>query len=175
MPFIIDISDIREEIDAEKSFQGALKLKPIQMGERLIDILKAVEVAGVVRNVRDGIIVEGEVGVDLRLECSRCLESYDTHITGRLEELFTWRVDQDEGDEYMELFPIVGNKIDLEPAIDQLIASDIPFKPLCRADCAGICSVCGRNKNIFPHDCQEGAVDIRMAKLKDYFKKNQEG
>jgi len=177
MPFIIDISDIRDEIDGEKSFQGALKLKPIKMGERLIKLPREVQVTGVARNVKNGIMVEGDIDTELRLECSRCLEEYEAHITGRLEEFFSWGRERDESAEETEaeIFPIIGNKLDLEAAINQLIASEIPFKALCRADCAGICPICGKNKNLFPHSCREGAVDIRMAKLKDYFKKSQEG
>ena len=173
MSFLIDISDVCNVTDAEKSFQGSLSLKPIEMGDRQIDLPQAVAVAGTVRNVGNGILVSGEIDVKLWLGCSRCLSKYDTDVAVRFKELFLFGDEQKETGR--ELLSVKGNMIDLGSVIEQLIASEIPFKPLCRSDCAGICAVCGRNKNKFPHDCQEGSIDIRMAKLKDYFKKSQEG
>ena len=44
---------------------------------------------------------------------------------------------------------------------------DAPTTPLCKPDCAGLCPICGTNRNEETCDCKTDAIDPRMAKLKD--------
>jgi uncharacterized protein len=42
----------------------------------------------------------------------------------------------------------------------------LPMKPLCRADCRGLCPSCGTNLNRGACDCRAGWEDTRFAALK---------
>lgn len=174
MSLFIDISDILEHPGAEKDLWAETDLKSAEIGERNIEFIQPIVIKGSLRNVSRGILAVGDFTTVVRLECSRCLDRYELRVNGELEELFVFRP-EGEADEEKDVFPIRGNKIDLEPVLYQLVISEIPFKPVCRPDCGGICPTCGKNKNKFPHVCQEEVVDIRMSKLKDYFKKSKEG
>ena len=44
-------------------------------------------------------------------------------------------------------------------------ALGLPDQILCRADCAGLCPVCGKDLNVEPHEHDEAAVDSRWAAL----------
>jgi uncharacterized protein len=39
------------------------------------------------------------------------------------------------------------------------------MKPLCRADCRGLCPVCGGNKNVTECRCETRGTDPRLAPL----------
>ncbi len=69
----------------------------------------------------------------LSAACSRCLEVFD------------WEACKDT----QLNFPIDGgiSFIDLDPDIREEFMLDYPVKPLCSADCKGLCSKCGKNKN----------------------------
>jgi DUF177 domain-containing protein len=45
------------------------------------------------------------------------------------------------------------------------VALALPDKILCRADCAGLCPVCGKNLNDEPHVHEEEETDSRWAAL----------
>jgi uncharacterized protein len=45
----------------------------------------------------------------------------------------------------------------------------LPMKPLCRADCKGICPVCGVNRNREACACKAEWIDPRMEPLKKLF------
>jgi len=45
------------------------------------------------------------------------------------------------------------------------VALALPDKILCRADCAGLCPVCGKNLNEEPHVHEEQETDSRWAAL----------
>jgi uncharacterized protein len=46
----------------------------------------------------------------------------------------------------------------------------LPMKPLCRADCQGLCPICGRNRNRETCACSTDWVDPRLAVLKTLIK-----
>ena len=57
--------------------------------------------------------------------------------------------------------------IDLSPILREYLMIDFPTKPICKADCQGLCQECGTNLNHNECDCEEIDIDPRMAKLKD--------
>ena len=169
-----DITDILEQAGDEISFSGSVALERVTIGERSIDFKTPVFTEGVFRNVGHGVLAKGKYQTTIASECSRCLDKFDQEVTGGLEELFVLDSSKHDG-ESREVFPISNRTVDLAPAVYQLVVTEIPFKPLCKNDCAGICPTCGKNLNKETHDCKEEAIDIRMSKLKDIFKNSKEG
>jgi uncharacterized protein len=66
-----------------------------------------------------------------------------------------------------EAFPIEGDQIDLAPAVREYVLIELPDGPLCRDDCAGICPVCGVDRNESTCDCDTSVRDERWAALDD--------
>jgi len=65
-----------------------------------------------------------------------------------------------------------GEIIDLNAIIQHQVILAMPFYPLCREDCKGLCSQCGINKNQETCQCSDKEfVDTRLSGLKDFFKK----
>lgn len=122
-------------------------------------------------SVVDGILVRGTVDVDLAMPCSRCLDEILDEATLGLAELFhdPRRVeveDYTEGEDYLIDSDLV--HLDLGPALRDAITLVVPTRPLCRPDCAGLCVVCGANRN--DTDCghgEEAGQDPRWAALAD--------
>ena len=60
---------------------------------------------------------------------------------------------------------VVDDKLDLAAWARDAVALTLPDKILCRADCAGLCPVCGKNLNEEPHTHDEAPSDSRWAAL----------
>ncbi len=58
-----------------------------------------------------------------------------------LHELYQPRVTVEDA------FPIVGDQLDLDRWSARRCSSSCPWPPLCRPDCAGLCPVCGIDRN----------------------------
>ena len=60
--------------------------------------------------------------------------------------------------------------IDVGLPIRDEILLNVPMTPICRPDCAGICPVCGGNRNLTPCDCESQALETSkfggLAKIK---------
>lgn len=95
-------------------------------------------------SVVEGIFVSGRVRGTWVLRCARCLTESEAPFDVSVTELFV-REPEDEADEYP-----LGPESELDP--DQLlrdaIGVELPFSPLCRPDCKGLCEICGGNRNL---------------------------
>lgn len=64
----------------------------------------------------------------------------------------------------LDVFPYEGDVVDLEPLIREQFILAVPFAPLCKDDCKGLCPMCGIDRNIDTCQCEK-PVDPRFAGL----------
>jgi uncharacterized protein len=134
-----------------------------------------------IRRTNQGLLVDGWVDLTLQLECNRCLKAFEhpMHIT--FLEQFHPTVDVFTGVslppiEDEDIFPIdAHHQVDLTEAIRQHVLLDIPMMTLCREDCAGLCSQCGKDLNLGPCDCQPEVTDTRFSVLQQLLKNPSKG
>lgn len=138
-----------------------------------------VSVKGKVKLVRTdrGILATGLLDAVLRIECNRCLQSYDCPVNIRFEEEYFPSIDVVTGldveipEDHPVSFTIDEHHIiNLDEAIKQYAVLAIPMKPLCKADCQGLCPTCGKNLNSGPCECPQQAEDRNWLQIKEFFK-----
>jgi uncharacterized protein len=122
----------------------------------------------------DMIRVHGEVATRLRLGCSRCLNEYEMAIASPFTIFYTRATDLPL-DEEVELAEedlvsatYQGDEIDLTPEIAEQVLLEIPFKPLCREECRGLCAVCGADLNVTECGCDRRDTSLTFSALKDF-------
>ncbi len=86
------------------------------------------------------LLVSGTLSAAVVQSCARCLTRVDGRVEARVREVFV-RV---PGDEEYPLDAEMGT-IDLEPMVRDAVVPAMPFAPLCRPDCLGLCERCGAN------------------------------
>ncbi len=118
-----------------------------------------VQVSAGATSTIDGVSVRGVVRTPWHSECRRCLVEVDGLTESPLDELFQHNPSDSD------TLEIVGDQIDLVPVVREYVLLDLPDGPLCRPDCAGICPICGADRNIEPCSCDSGPTDIRWTAL----------
>jgi uncharacterized protein len=93
--------------------------------------------------------------------CYRCLGDAVLELPIKAREY----QDESPQDEEMRTQYLEGDNLDLSSWARDAVALELPDKILCRADCAGLCFVCGKNLNDEPHEHEETAADPRWAAL----------
>ncbi|SHE60711.1 putative metal-binding protein [Clostridium fallax] len=160
---VIDFSD--NYLNAKK-FDYEFTMDSIKLDGEEIVPLKPIKVIGEVR-VHDSIIIlKAKVNTLLELTCSRCLENFSLPIDLEVEDKFTNNTSKDLGD---DVALVLGDTLDITDTIVKNIISTLPIKRLCSENCKGLCQQCGTNLNKANCNCDNGDVDIRLAKLKDLF------
>jgi uncharacterized protein len=121
----------------------------------------------------DSYLLRGDLRGALVTPCGRCLEPATIELNVPLVVSYVEK-DEDEEDEEADdedgdVRSFSGGEIDLGPEIRDEIFLAMPIGPLCRPDCAGICSVCGGNRNVTPCDCEEKQriASNKLSALKD--------
>ncbi len=110
------------------------------------------------------ILAEGILRSAVASECVRCLDVFRLPLQVRLEELFALNPGPQLADPLYLVEP--DGTINLMHALREQILLALPIKPMCRSDCLGLCSNCGKNLNEGPCDCGDEAIDPRLAALK---------
>ena len=95
-------------------------------------------------------------------ECSRCLREVCVPVEVDFEEEYVPLFDPNTGiriylraDEEDVTFRVNARfDLDLREGLRQYILMFEPAKPLCRADCVGLCPICGTDLNAGPHECK---------------------
>lgn len=126
-------------------------------------------------NVEKGkALLKGNAKLSVKLYCDRCLKEvihdFDVDFDRALHspDFSVERELLEEG------YDLVGYQIDIEELVSDEISVNWPMKVLCKPDCKGICSVCGKNLNDGPCGCDTFIPDPRMAKIKDIFNEGKE-
>jgi len=122
-----------------------------------------VEADLLLESVVEGIVVSGTLRGRWHLRCARCLDEFDAPFALEVTELFV-ADPQEDADEY-PLEP--HGAIDPEQMLRDAIGVELPFSPLCRPDCAGLCPVCGGNRNLGQCPGNHPQRDPRWAPLGD--------
>ncbi len=128
---------------------------------------------GTVRFLRTGetVFTEVDASVQVHLECSRCLQAFDTEIEFEIKEEFrpsvdigTGRVMTALGDD-AALIIDEQHVLDLSEVVRQAIILALPITPICQDDCKGLCPTCGTNRNTKTCDCVDEVIDPRWDAL----------
>jgi uncharacterized protein len=111
-----------------------------------------------------GLVAEVFLSAHTPVECARCLKEVDQAIATQFTELYA--NDERSTTESQLLLP-ADRQIDLAPLVREYLLLDLPLVPLCKADCKGLCVVCGADRNT--EDCghDQHPLDPRLSPLKD--------
>lgn len=158
------------ELGRRPGFQRMVTLHaeaPAQLG---IDVLGVPEGAPVRLDLRleavmEGVLVTGTASANVEGECARCLEPIADDVTVDLQELYVY--DDHEVGEDEDVSRLEGDLLDLEPLLRDGVVLALPYQPLCRDDCPGLCAECGARLADDPAHQHEEVVDPRWAALQN--------
>ena len=126
-------------------------------GEDFVDdgFVGDIKIFGEVADVGKKFVVRGRIECKKSFICDRCL----TPSTGDQVHEFAEEFDKSEAiDDWLDVTELLR---------DELLAGQ-PMKNLCKADCKGLCPVCGANLNDGECGCDRFVVDPRLATLENF-------
>ena len=127
-----------------------------------------------VRKFENGINLTGPVTCLLSFSCSRCLEQFrytlctDMDIDIIINNSNNLSNDVELKGEELDVYYFNNNEIDLNPLVYEEVILNVPMKPLCKDECKGICSMCGKNLNNEACNCDKSPETPLGEKLKSF-------
>ena len=163
-PLVLDTHDLGRHAGGMKQVQTTVDA-PSGLG---IDVIGVPPGSPVVLDLRlelvvEGVLVTGTATVQVRGECVRCLTEVSDTLEVDVQELFVHPESEATEEEASRL---EDDLVDLEPLLRDGVVLDLPFQPLCREDCQGLCVECGANLNDDPQHGHDEPIDPRWEKLR---------
>ena len=140
----IDVRDLVGQPGATRRHQ--LEARVEGLGTELARLREDVPVAGdlLLESLVEGVLVSGRLHGRLSMRCARCLKEFEQPFSVEVHEMFVTEPDE-EADDY-PLGP--EGSIEPEQMLRDAIGVELPFSPLCRSGCLGLCPVCGGDRNL---------------------------
>ena len=172
----IHLSDITDSEGKHIQLQLDLDLDKIsfQMGDYPILEKTPIEL-GITNTGNKVLELKGIGSVTVGIPCDRCLEQVAVKIPYEIEQkLDMKKSDAERVQDLDENDYLTGMDLDVDRLVYLEVLMSWPLKVLCREDCKGICSRCGKNLNKGSCGCAEEPKDPRMAAISDIFSKFKE-
>jgi uncharacterized protein len=155
----VDVRDLVGQPGASRHVRVAEPVEGLATELARVPTERPVRVEVLLESVVEGILVSGPVSGEMAFRCARCLKSFTDEFTVEVSELFAAGARDDA-----EAYPLGEGTIDLEPMVRDAVVLSMPFSPLCRPDCLGLCERCGGDRNLGECTCGP-EVDPRWAAL----------
>ena len=116
---------------------------------------------GFIVNNAGALTLRGTLSASLRCVCDRCAAEFDREVSYPLDLPLASELQDEENPDY---FLLDGDELDLEELLETVFILNMDTRFLCRDDCKGLCSRCGKNLNEGPCGCRTES-DPRLAVL----------
>jgi len=126
---------------------------------------------GQIDRLDDGFLLRADLAYGQTLACQRCLRPVTHRVEETVELLLVAHEPGAESEEReleeedLGILVIDGSEIDLRPVLEEQMQLNVPMRPLCKEDCAGLCPVCGADLNDGDCGCRRQTEDPRWAGL----------
>lgn len=162
-----------EKKEPFESFQGLVEMDR----EKECRFHSPIHIKIDINKVQQYFVMTGTLHVEVGLTCSRCLCAYRHDLSAPFSATFsqgspepaesTSELEVEWSGEDSDHYYFHGDVIDLGGAIQEQLLLSLPVKPLCGAECKGLCNGCGVDLNRTACSCKNEAVDPRFAILKN--------
>ncbi len=184
--YIFNTHDLPHRAGEMREYQLDLKV-PEAVGVDLLSVKpgEIIEVDLRLQSVDEGVLATARVVATASGECTRCLKPITWPIDENFTELYHYEIsasrrgvksksdkDEDIDLDADDLSFMVGDEIDLEPAIRDAVILNLAINPLCTLDCPGLDEKQGQSWRYLPADQSQTQADPRWAALKDFPLKN---
>jgi uncharacterized protein len=160
-PFVVNVAELLRRPGNQLELSRSVPAAGLRVVDTVVPDGAPIDVELTLESLSDGIVVTGHIASRWEGACRRCLDSVGGPLEVQVRELYQQRPEADDA------FSFRGEHLDLEPMVREALLLELPLAPLCRPDCAGLCPVCGANRDAA--DCGHLApvADSRWAALDD--------
>ncbi len=123
------------------------------------------------QKVKEEYLLHGLVTAPVDVECSRCLEMYESDLVAEMDVVIKTAEAKPmpASDRAEDCIYLKQNEhiVDLTDMVRQALTLALPMKPVCNEECKGLCPNCGVNLNEETCDCSPDEIDERWDGLRN--------
>lgn len=159
---LLDLKKLFEDEGEVIPFQYELDLSDTEISG-VYPFVSPIQISGKVQNVAQTVYLTAEVDFGFAIPCDRCAEDIKTKYHFSFNHPLIMETNEEDQDAYIL---VEEGQLDLDELLRADILLALPTKYLCKADCKGLCPVCGVNLNNESCQCNKHQIDPRLEVLK---------
>lgn len=158
----IDVRDLLDHPGTARRVRARGALTELRTEVAMLPDDRHVDADLLIEGVVEGVYVRGTVVAPMRFTCARCLIEFERDLSVDIGELVA-REPGPEDDYRLE----DDLTLDPGPILRDALGLELPFAPLCRPECRGLCPTCGADRNEVACACPQD-IDPRWAALEGF-------
>lgn len=164
---LISVAELLKHDNSEEKFSLAVDLSSFSFAPMSVHFAEPIKVVGKMKHAGGVIMLEAEAEGNYTCVCDRCGVDTTHSIKFSVSENYVRAATVFQEDEDAVRFE--GYEIDLAQTVSEFAFSALPTKHLCKDDCKGLCTVCGKNLNMESCTCKDDEWDPRFEALRGLF------
>lgn len=162
----IDVRRLFESEGEREEFSFSIDMSDFDIWSHK-PLVNPVEIKGCIYNRSSIVTLAYNAFSVMHTFCDRCLAEFDSELSLDFEYTLVKELQDSDAQGYLL---VEGDFLDLGELCESDVVLNLPLKFLCKSDCKGLCSVCGKNLNLSDCDCLNSQIDPRLAALKKLLK-----
>ncbi len=168
---IIDLSEIIRDDDLKITLNNDIDVKNTKFMGEMFEFSKPLHVDGAITNNTKSLELNAHVTGEMQVQCARCRKDITVPVEFDISEVIM----QDNGEITDEdVIVIDEEEIDIYDIILNNFLMNVEGKYLCKEDCKGLCTKCGKDLNLGDCGCDNDEIDPRWAKLAEIMKNSSD-
>lgn len=163
---LISVSELMKLEDSEKPISVDVDLSDVSFMPMPVSF-SSIHVEGKLKNSGGVILLESVATGTYETVCDRCGAKMQETIQFDVCENFVKSTADLDSDS--DAVVLVSQAFDLKKTVSQFAFSSLPYKHICKEDCKGLCSACGKNLNFETCTCKEDEWNPQFEVLKGLF------
>ncbi len=152
----IELEPVFNNVGLKKEFQYSFFME-----DSGVDV--PVRVSGKIENRAGVVSLTADVAFQDTVACDRCLKPVVRSFQKQFTHILTASLNDEDNDEFILAEDM---HFDLDALLREDVLLALPMKVLCKADCKGLCPMCGADRNETVCGCKK-PVDPRLAVLQE--------
>ena len=112
------------------------------------------------------VILDTKLSIKTSFNCDRCNKNFNTVLTSSYRMVYMFGTEPvDSGSINITYLSLETDKISIDNDVRDYALLSIPMKKLCKEDCKGLCTKCGKDLNDGDCGCQRNEIDNRWLPL----------
>lgn len=166
---IIDLKRIFVNENSSLDIEYSLDLSSVEFSG-VYPLKKPVNINGTVSNKASLVRFQAVITYEYDAPCDRCGIDTVRPQTVKVDKSLAAAI---EGEDSDTILLVPDMKLDIDEFVYSEVIVSLPMKHLCKDDCRGICSKCGKNLNDGKCDCPEKEIDPRFSALAELLNNNE--
>lgn len=148
---LLNILKAKMEQGKDIEFKTQVQIDQDFVSSKNYQILTPAEVEGTYCYHDDKLNLNATVSFEVLAYCDNCSEEIKKIISFELNETFIENSSSHNEEDYLIINQTC---IELDKPVEDALLLNMPSRLLCKDDCKGLCSICGKNKNYTTCSCQ---------------------